>query len=381
MLEAEDLTQLRLLNLQLLRQLWAGQDAVRRSVARATLASSLDSSSSCNSTGPLSPETTTSSFTSSFSASPPDTQQGDPSDVASCGRLSSRVTTLPPAKGQHQASQGQLRSHSAPLLPVANFKDSEPSAGQGDLGSQQTQAPRPILPRQRKSRVTFCTEPKVPGSSWRLRPYLGYDWIAESLDSCSPITSKPEAFFSTLQKFREAHRKECTSSSSEPGLGVHESDGEEGDHECVFCYRVNRRLFLVPSDPGTPCRLCGTPREQQGPETLQEPAQVRVSVPLSVLDPPHRYHIHRRKSFDASDTLSLPRHCLLGWDILPPKPEKGSTPKSLDLWSSMSSTAHHRKLCTASPARLVLPPRDPAPTPIWSHPRLPQPHAALRIQP
>lgn len=38
MLEAEDLTQLRLLNLQLLRQLWAGQDAVRRSVARATLA-------------------------------------------------------------------------------------------------------------------------------------------------------------------------------------------------------------------------------------------------------------------------------------------------------------------------------------------------------
>lgn len=32
-----------------------------------------------------------------------------------------------------------------------------------------------------------------------------------------------------------------------------------------------------------------------------------MSVPLSVLDPPHQYRIHRRKSFDASDTLALPR--------------------------------------------------------------------------
>lgn len=33
----------------------------------------------------------------------------------------------------------------------------------------------------------------------------------------------------------------------------------------------------------------------------------RVSIPLSILDPPHQYRIHRRKSFDASDTLALPR--------------------------------------------------------------------------
>lgn len=43
----------------------------------------------------------------------------------------------------------------------------------------------------------------------------------------------------------------------------------------VYCYRVNRRLFLVPSDPGTPCRLCRTPRDQKRPETLVAPAQVR----------------------------------------------------------------------------------------------------------
>ena len=34
MVDAGDLVQLRQLNLALLRQLWAGQDAVRRSVAR-----------------------------------------------------------------------------------------------------------------------------------------------------------------------------------------------------------------------------------------------------------------------------------------------------------------------------------------------------------
>lgn len=43
----------------------------------------------------------------------------------------------------------------------------------------------------------------------------------------------------------------------------------------VYCYRVNRRLFLVPADPGTPCRLCRKPRAQQGAGTLAEPAQVR----------------------------------------------------------------------------------------------------------
>lgn len=43
----------------------------------------------------------------------------------------------------------------------------------------------------------------------------------------------------------------------------------------VYCYRVNRRLFPVPVDPGTPCRLCRTPRDQQGPGTLAQPAQVR----------------------------------------------------------------------------------------------------------
>ncbi|XP_034527108.1 migration and invasion-inhibitory protein isoform X3 [Ailuropoda melanoleuca] len=272
---------------------------------------------------------------------------------------------------------------------------------------------RSVAKAASKSRVTLSEESALPDTSWRLRPYLGYDWIAGSLDNSSPVTSKPEAFFSKLRDFREANKEECISSDPEPQfLGPRESSGRVEDHEyasvcatcgrsvhpagaggvlsavpgahvrvrvlCVsictslcgggggsrdlgarlrgaaashgpagvYCYRVSRRLFLVPSDPGTPCRLCRTPRDQRRPETLVEPAQVRVSIPLSVLDPPHRYHIHRRKSFDASDTLALPRHCLLGWDILPPKSEKSSAPKSLDLRSCVSSEAQHRKLPT-----------------------------------
>lgn len=43
----------------------------------------------------------------------------------------------------------------------------------------------------------------------------------------------------------------------------------------VYCYRINRRLFPEPVDPGAPCRVCGTPRDEKGPETLVEPVQVR----------------------------------------------------------------------------------------------------------
>lgn len=144
----------------------------------------------------------------------------------------------------------------------------------------------------------------------------------------------------------------------------------------VYCYRVNRRLFLVPADPGTPCRLCRKPRDQRGAGTLAEPAQVRVSIPPSVLDPPHRHRIHRRKSFDASDTLALPRHCLLGWDIIPPKSEKSSAPKTLDLWSSVSPEAHHQKLSATSCPHLAVPMRVPPPTPIWSEPSsMPRPRS------
>nr|XP_023491538.1 migration and invasion-inhibitory protein isoform X7 [Equus caballus] len=398
MVETKDVRQLRQLSLELLRQLRAGQEAVRRSVAKAASASSLDSSSSYDSETPPSQEM---SSMASRASCPQDAQQGDPCDMSWPGGASSGGSSPPPTKCRHQESLGPLRPHSAPLPASSDSNDPELSAELDSL-LQEAQAMRSAPDQQSKlpkPRVTFKKESPVPERIWRLRPYLGYDWIAGSLDNSSPVTSKPEAFFSKLQKFREANQEECVCSDPEPQiLGLREGGGVKGDHECVYCYRVNRRLFLVPSDPGTPCRLCRTPRDQRGPETLAEPAQVRVSVPLSVLDPPHQYRIHRRKSFDASDTLALPRirslrqrgrdlskHCLLGWDILPPKPEKSSAPKSLDLWSCVSAKAQHRKLSATSPSRLglllpasycipprkALPTRVPPATPIWSEPQVP----------
>ncbi|XP_023555124.1 migration and invasion-inhibitory protein [Octodon degus] len=376
--ETGDLVQLRLRNLELLRRLRAGQAAMQRLVARAASESGMDSSSnsSYHAETPLSSETSSASSSASclrdkcHTWEPPDTHTGDPCDRAWLGRAPSRVSSLPPAKYQPPEAPGPPRPCSTPLLAAGDPE--EPSAGRGDHGPQEAHAPKSILARHSrkyKPRVTFFEEFTVPESSWRLRPYLGYDWIAGCLDSSSPVSSKPEAFFSVLQEFREAHREECIHSHHEPCLqGPREGGDAEKDHECVYSYRVNRRLFLVPSDPGIPCRLCGTPRDQRGPETLAEPAQVQVSVPLSVLDAPHRYRVHRRKSFNASDTLALPRHCLLGWDIAPPKPERSSVPRSLDLVSE----AQHRKLSAASPSRLALPGQRPRPTLMWSESQVPQ---------
>ncbi|XP_012578208.1 PREDICTED: migration and invasion-inhibitory protein isoform X3 [Condylura cristata] len=354
--ETEDLVQLRQLNLELLRQLWAGQEAMRRAVARAASESSLDASSGGNSEMLSSRET---SLTSVGASCPEETPPGDPWGVSwPCG-ASSGENSLPPGTCQHWTSLGRPRACSAPSVTTWDSSESPLSTEQNREGPPEAQAPRSLLDQRSnlpQPRVTFCKESPVPERNWRLRPYLGYDWIAGSLDSSSPVTSKPEAFFSELWHFRDANREECVcNDQGSPFLGLRERGDVPEDHECVYCYRVNRRLFLVPSDPGAPCRLCRMPRGQRGPETLARPAQVRVSVPLSILDPPHRHHIHRRKSFDASDTLALPRHCLLGWDIFPPKSEKSSAPKSLDLWSSIPSEAQHRKLSATGPSCSALP--------------------------
>ncbi|XP_036901100.1 migration and invasion-inhibitory protein [Sturnira hondurensis] len=361
-METKDLAQLRQLNLELLRQLWIGQDAIQRSVAQAAAESSQGSSSSYNSKVPLSQE----KFSMAPRAScPRDASQRDPCDMSFPGGASSGMTSLPPPKCQHQESLSPLRPCSAPLGTTSDSSGPECSAELEAPASQSILDQQSKLP---KPRVTFNKESPVPEKSWRLRPYLGYDWIAGTLDNSSPISGEPEDFFSRLQEFREANKKECIHSDPDVELlGLWESAIAEEDHECVYCYRVNRRLFLVPWDPGTPCRLCRMPRDQQGPETLADPVQVRVSIPVSILDPPHRYHIHRRKSLDACDSLALPRHCLLGWDIVPPKSERSSALKSLDLWSCVASKAQHQKLL-ADPQNPALPLRVPPPTLIWSEP-------------
>ncbi|XP_007652738.1 migration and invasion-inhibitory protein isoform X1 [Cricetulus griseus] len=358
MAETKDPIQLRLLSLELLKQLWAGHDAMCRSVARAVSEPKQDCSNSSNLEISLSQE---SSCTSSVAPSSQDKRhvwnsldnhRGNTADTSWYDKENSRVNSIPPATCQHPEPQNGLWPPSVPLLAPEAVKG--PPKG---MGPQKTQVPKSVLSRPSKPskpKVTFSQESVMPESSRRFLPYLGYDWIAGSLDSNSPVTSKPDAFFSELQRFRETNKEDCICDSPEAVFpGLQESSCVEGDHECVYCYRVNRRLFPVPVDLGTTCRLCGISRDQQGPETLAEPSQVRVSIPLSILDPPHQYRIHRRKSFDASDTLALPQHCLLGWDILPPKSEKSSVPKSLDLWSSVSCEGAQRRHLSATSSSLL----------------------------
>ncbi|XP_047384234.1 migration and invasion-inhibitory protein isoform X2 [Sciurus carolinensis] len=302
MMETEDLLQLRLLSLKLLRQLQVGQYAVERSVAKAASESGRNSRGSYDPEMPLSPKTSSISSQASGSQDrhhmwdPLEARGDDPCDVTWLDRVRSRVVSQPPIKCQHLEPLGQPRSHSAPSLTSIDSKKPAPSAGLHDP------APRsiPAESKQSKSRVTFCQEPAISESNWRLWPYLGYDWIVESLDSSSPVTSKPEAFFSRLRQFRETNREECVHSAPEPQFpGLCDSGDEEADHECVYCYRVNRRLFLVPLDPGVPCRLCGTPRDQRGPDTLAEPTQVSTVcwAGTSFLQSPRRVQLPRALTY------------------------------------------------------------------------------------
>ncbi|KAM4806586.1 migration and invasion-inhibitory protein isoform X3 [Urocitellus parryii] len=232
MMETEDLLQLRLLSLKLLRQLQAGQDAVQRSVAKTAPKSGLNSCNIYDSETPLSPETSSISWQASCSKDrchkwdPLDTHGDDPCDVAWLDRVSPRVAFQPPVKGQHLEPLGQPRFHS---LTTRDSKEPAPLSGLCD------RVPRSILAEQSeqsKSRVT-CQEPATPESSWSLQPYLGYDWIVGSMDSSSSITSKPETFFSTLQKFRETNKEECVYSTPEPQfLGLCDGGDVEEDHEC-----------------------------------------------------------------------------------------------------------------------------------------------------
>ncbi|XP_012578209.1 PREDICTED: migration and invasion-inhibitory protein isoform X4 [Condylura cristata] len=336
--ETEDLVQLRQLNLELLRQLWAGQEAMRRAVARAASESSLDASSGGNSEMLSSRET---SLTSVGASCPEETPPGDPWGVSwPCG-ASSGENSLPPGTCQHWTSLGRPRACSAPSVTTWDSSESPLSTEQNREGPPEAQAPRSLLDQRSnlpQPRVTFCKESPVPERNWRLRPYLGYDWIAGSLDSSSPVTSKPEAFFSELWHFRDANREECVcNDQGSPFLGLRERGDVPEDHECVYCYRVNRRLFLVPSDPGAPCRLCRMPRGQRGPETLARPAQVSTAcwAGTSSLQNPRKAQPRRawtsgplsppRPSTGNCQPLALPaRPCQL--EFRPPRPS-GRNPR------------------------------------------------------
>ncbi|NXR47816.1 MIIP protein, partial [Hippolais icterina] len=117
--------------------------------------------------------------------------------------------------------------------------------------------------------VTFQPDPEedsIPVSSWSARPFLGYDWIAGLLDTKSPVTEKSEQYFAELQEFRQSNRESCIHEEHlEPKAldctgPEQELDLITGSHKCVYCYRLNQRLFTVPVDSEPACPVCKIPR-------------------------------------------------------------------------------------------------------------------------
>ncbi|GCC32718.1 uncharacterized protein miip [Chiloscyllium punctatum] len=213
------------------------------------------------------------------------------------------------------------------------------------------QKPKPILLESHDKvakvdmgHVTFLSpkeESSLRAQVQAVQPFLGYDWIAGLMDINSPMSEKSEQYFLDLQDFRRVNKDECVHQEYMEAedldfqfTGQEKLDIDHHVHQCTHSYRVNRRLFAVPLEPAAPCPVCKTPKAKQ-PHTLEEPAYIRVSIPRSTLLPPHKYKPHRRKSFDPTDSLSLPSHCLLGWrNTLP-----STTPiaNTLDLRSTVEA--------------------------------------------
>uniref|UniRef100_A0A8C3KBI9 Migration and invasion inhibitory protein n=1 Tax=Calidris pygmaea TaxID=425635 RepID=A0A8C3KBI9_9CHAR len=193
--------------------------------------------------------------------------------------------------------------------------------------------PRPPFPPA--GRVTFQSDPEehtVPGSGWSVRPFLGYDWIAGLLDTNSSAAEKSDQYFAELHEFRQANKEAC----------IHQENTMMFRYSLagVYCYRLNQRLFTVPVHSESACPVCKIPSSHEPPEVLEEPACVRVSIPRSTLMPAYKYKAHRRKSFDPSDNLALPSHCLAGWENT--VPSSIPTLSSLDLRASLGEKPPHR---------------------------------------
>ncbi|XP_062449109.1 migration and invasion-inhibitory protein isoform X3 [Rhea pennata] len=200
--------------------------------------------------------------------------------------------------------------------------------------------------------VTFQSEPEeytIPVNSWSAHPFLGYDWIAGLLDTNSSVAEKSDRYFAELKAFRQANKEACVHEHQlklkalDYVFPEQEPDLITSSHKCVYCYRLNQRLFTVPVDSESACPMCKIPRTYWPPETQEEPAYIRVSIPRSTLMPAYKYKAHRRKSFEPTDNLALPSHCLVGWENV--IPSSNHTLSSLDLRTSLKDkTSHHPHL-------------------------------------
>ncbi|NXU63403.1 MIIP protein, partial [Horornis vulcanius] len=164
------------------------------------------------------------------------------------------------------------KSHPGPSLSGVQNKDT----AEQHVVIREPHIPKSVLLTSRSKglkkkacHVTFQLDPEevaIPVSSWSARPFLGYDWIAGLLDTKSPVTEKPEQYFSELQEFRQSNRETCIGQQHlEPKAldcrgPEQELDLITGSHKCVYCYRLNRRLFTIPVHSESACPVCKIPR-------------------------------------------------------------------------------------------------------------------------
>ncbi|NXK06593.1 MIIP protein, partial [Herpetotheres cachinnans] len=106
----------------------------------------------------------------------------------------------------------------------------------------------------------------IPVSSWSVRPFLGYDWIAGLLDNNSSVAEKSDQYFAELHEFRQANKAACIHEQHlelkalDCIVPEQEPDLITSSHKCVYCYSLNQRLFAVPVDSESACPLCKVPR-------------------------------------------------------------------------------------------------------------------------
>lgn len=196
-----------------------------------------------------------------------------------------------------------------------------------------------------KVRHMLSSEEKQSTDSHRPRPLLGYDWIAGVIDAEDSLMERSDDFFNDLCTFRALNKEQCMNSSrtwfSEESNSSSPLRSEESSpvtlkdtHQCTFSYRINSRLFPVPLNSQEICPVCKKHKSDH-PHTAKEPALIRVSIPRSTILSPYKYKAHRRCSFDPSDSLGLPSHCLSGWSN---KVQSSLTAQSnLDLRSSVDT--------------------------------------------
>lgn len=189
----------------------------------------------------------------------------------------------------------------------------------------QTTGPKSL--KKSLSRVSFLTSQDSLGSDIDpdgTRHLLGYDWIAALLDNDRGATNHPESYFDELREFRRLNRDECVNRfyMEGPESLFYESSDPEPVKEIlqdtkVKPYVVNDRLFTEPlKNTLLPGEDIDSPEDRKTAKkpTQENPRFVRVSIPRSTLMSPHRVKPHRRNSLEDTDSFSLSRHCMKGYE-------------------------------------------------------------------